>query len=68
MGADDPLECTMSEGKCFNCGGEDFHFDRSLCPCEPGMGAMHDYCNECGIAQGCSLATLGDNRKWEDDE
>lgn len=48
-GCSDP-PCEHFAQRC-DCGGKSFSFDRSLCAC----GSMHNYCDDCGTADGCSL-------------
>jgi len=54
-----PRRSPVSEEQtCGRCGGDagDNWFDRSFCPCEPGLGAMHTRCDNCGYAFGdCSF-------------
>lgn len=47
MPAERPHDPTAA---CPHCGGtKGFSFDRSLCAC----GAMHDYCEDCGLPLDC---------------
>lgn len=48
----------LTKERCPGCGGDasDNWFDRSRCPCEPGIGTMHTRCVNCGYAlDGCSV-------------